>query len=71
MNGGCSGGPVFAYFEATQEWSIVGVNNRGTSRADGFGDPASPSTWTTLRAVLELGDGRAGLQLRPGFTLRG
>ncbi|MCB0880883.1 MAG: trypsin-like peptidase domain-containing protein [Thermoleophilia bacterium] len=37
MNGGCSGGPVFAYFPSEQQWMIVGVNNRGRSRNDGFG----------------------------------
>jgi hypothetical protein len=37
MNGGSSGGPVFMEF-AGNEWGIIGVNNRGARRADGFGD---------------------------------
>jgi len=36
MNGGCSGGPVFVQ-KADGSWAIVAVNNRGTDRADGFG----------------------------------
>jgi V8-like Glu-specific endopeptidase len=36
MNGGSSGGPVFVQF-ADGSWSIVGVNNRGGYRTDGFG----------------------------------
>ena len=37
MNGGCSGGPVFVQY-SDGSWAIVAVNNRGTTRADGFGD---------------------------------
>jgi Trypsin len=36
MNGGESGGPVFVQF-SDGSWGIVGVNNRGLSRADGYG----------------------------------
>lgn len=36
MNGGSSGGPVFVQF-ADGSWSIVGVNNRGRDREDGYG----------------------------------
>jgi hypothetical protein len=39
MNGGCSGGPVFAYFSDDREWRIVAVNNRGRNRPDQFGNP--------------------------------
>jgi V8-like Glu-specific endopeptidase len=48
MTGGVSGGPVFAWFPsngapygydpADDHWYIVGVFNRGTTRADGYGD---------------------------------
>ena len=37
MNGGSSGGPVMAYFSDLGQWSIVGVNNRGTNGTNGFG----------------------------------
>lgn len=37
MNGGSSGGPVMAYFPSEGQWQIIGVNNRGANRADGFG----------------------------------
>jgi hypothetical protein len=37
MNGGSSGGPVMAYFSDLGQWSIVGVNNRGTDGTNGFG----------------------------------
>jgi len=36
MNGGESGGPVFVQF-SDGSWGIVGVNNRGAPRADGYG----------------------------------
>jgi trypsin len=36
MNGGSSGGPVFVRF-TDGSWKIVGVNNRGYDRADGYG----------------------------------
>jgi V8-like Glu-specific endopeptidase len=36
MNGGASGGPVFVRGQGPR-WGIVGVNNRGVSRSDGFG----------------------------------
>jgi hypothetical protein len=36
MNGGASGGPVFAQFR-DGSWGIISVNNRGINRADGFG----------------------------------
>lgn len=36
MNGGSSGGPVFAYFPENGQWSIVGVNNRGDNDPSGF-----------------------------------
>ena len=36
MNGGSSGGPVFVQF-ADGKWGIIGVNDRGVDRADGFG----------------------------------
>ena len=37
MNGGESGGPVFAQL-SDGTWWIVGVNNRGLSLSNGFGD---------------------------------
>jgi hypothetical protein len=36
MNGGSSGGPVFVQLR-DGSWTIVGVNNRGHGRADGYG----------------------------------
>lgn len=36
MNGGSSGGPVFVRGQGNR-WGIVGVNNRGVARPDGFG----------------------------------
>jgi Trypsin-like peptidase domain len=36
MNGGSSGGPVFVQF-ADGKWGIIGVNDRGVDRPDGFG----------------------------------
>jgi Trypsin-like peptidase domain len=36
MNGGASGGPVFAKL-GDGTWWIVGVNNRGVNRSDGYG----------------------------------
>jgi Trypsin-like peptidase domain len=36
LNGGSSGGPVFVQF-SDGRWGIVGVNNRGVRRPDGFG----------------------------------
>ena len=36
MNGGESGGPVFVQF-SDGSWGIIGVNNRGAQRADGYG----------------------------------
>lgn len=36
MTGGSSGGPVFVQFD-DGSWGIVGVNNRGVARADGYG----------------------------------
>ena len=36
MNGGESGGPVFVQF-GDGSWGIIGVNNRGAPRADGYG----------------------------------
>jgi V8-like Glu-specific endopeptidase len=36
MTAGSSGGPVFIEFSGG-EWGIIGVNNRGARRADGFG----------------------------------
>ena len=36
LNGGASGGPVFMH-QADGSWTIIGVNNRGNLRADGYG----------------------------------
>lgn len=39
MNGGSSGGPVYVYFPARGEWSIIGVNNRGVNNpSTGFAE---------------------------------
>jgi hypothetical protein len=60
MNGGESGGPVFFQF-GDGSWGIVGVNNRGAPRADGFGaytisfylDDRFGSFWKSVLALLQ------------------
>lgn len=68
MNGGVSGGPLFAWFPnggtgyspANGQWYIVGVFNRGTSQANGYGatgisfylDDRFGSFWNAVLAAV-------------------
>lgn len=60
MNGGESGGPVFVQF-SDGSWGIVGVNNRGAPRADGYGaytvsfylDDRFGAFWNSVLALLQ------------------
>ncbi len=59
MNGGESGGPVFVQF-SDGSWGIIGVNNRGAQRADGYGaytvsfylDDRFGAFWSSVLALL-------------------
>jgi hypothetical protein len=59
MNGGESGGPVFVQF-GDGSWGIIGVNNRGAPRADGYGaytvsfylDDRFGAFWSSVLALL-------------------
>jgi hypothetical protein len=59
MNGGESGGPVFVQF-GDGSWGIIGVNNRGAQRADGYGaytvsfylDDRFGAFWSSVLALL-------------------
>jgi hypothetical protein len=64
MNGGSSGGPVFTQFNDGR-WGIIGVNNRGKNRADGFGaygisfylDGRFGEFWRSVTSELGRGGG--------------
>jgi hypothetical protein len=59
MNGGSSGGPVFALLP-NGTWTIVGVNDRGVDRSDGYGaygismyfDDRFGTFWNSVIAAL-------------------
>ena len=77
MNGGSSGGPVFVLLN-DGNWHIVGVNNRGQPRADGYGsegisfyfDERFGNFWNSVMARLN-GTARAGALRSPSESLRG
>lgn len=67
MNGGASGGPVFA--QLSDGWWIVGVNNRGVNQANGLGyygismymDDRFGQFWDSSIAAIKGAGPRAGL----------
>jgi V8-like Glu-specific endopeptidase len=68
MNGGASGGPVFAKL-ADGTWAIVGVNNRGSNQTNGFGyygitmymDDRFGEFWNSVINVIQANAASRGL----------
>jgi V8-like Glu-specific endopeptidase len=70
MNGGSSGGPVFIRGQGDR-WGIVGVNNRGVARSDGFGawnlfytfDDDFTRFYRHARRAIRAGERRGGADI--------